>query len=65
MASDRISAFDHILDSEIPDKGRILTAMSVFFFDHLDAPNHLAGPPDDPHIPAEVLGGRWWCAGWR
>ena len=56
VASDRISAFDHILDSEIPDKGRILTAMSVFFFDHLDAPNHLAGPPDDPRIPAEVLG---------
>ena len=56
VASDRISAFDHILDSEIPDKGRILTAMSVFFFDHLDAPNHLAGPPDDPRIPDEVLG---------
>ena len=30
--------------------------MSVFFFDHLDAPNHLAGPPDDPRIPEEVLG---------
>lgn len=56
VASDRISAFDYILDSEIPDKGRILTAMSVFFFDYLEAPNHLAGPPDDPRIPAEVLG---------
>ncbi len=56
VASDRISAFDHILDSEIPDKGRILTAMSVFFFDYLDAPNHLAGPPDDPRIPDEVVG---------
>ncbi len=56
VASDRISAFDYILDSEIPDKGRILTAMSVFFFDYLDAPNHLAGPPDDPRIPDEVLG---------
>ena len=33
VATDRISAFDYILDSEIPDKGRILTAMSVFFFD--------------------------------
>jgi phosphoribosylaminoimidazole-succinocarboxamide synthase len=30
--------------------------MSVFFFDFLDAPNHLAGPPDDERIPAEVLG---------
>lgn len=56
VASDRISAFDYILDSEIPDKGRILTAMSVFFFDLVEAPNHLAGPPDDPRIPADVLG---------
>ncbi|HYJ54358.1 MAG TPA: phosphoribosylaminoimidazolesuccinocarboxamide synthase [Mycobacterium sp.] len=56
VASDRISAYDYILDSQIPDKGRVLTAMSVFFFDHLDAPNHLAGPPDDERIPAEVLG---------
>jgi phosphoribosylaminoimidazole-succinocarboxamide synthase len=56
VASDRISAFDYILDSEIPDKGRILTAMSVFFFDLIDAPNHLAGPPDDPRIPDAVLG---------
>ncbi|MDX1871017.1 phosphoribosylaminoimidazolesuccinocarboxamide synthase [Mycolicibacterium sp. 120266] len=56
VASDRISAFDYVLDTEIPDKGRILTAMSVFFFDHLGVPNHLAGPPDDERIPAEVLG---------
>ncbi len=56
VASDRISAFDYVLDTEIPDKGRILTAMSVFFFDHLGVPNHLAGPPDDERIPADVLG---------
>ncbi len=60
VATDRISAFDHILDTLIPDKGRILTAMSVFFFgfvsDRAGVPNHLAGPPDDPRIPAEVLG---------
>lgn len=56
VASDRISAYDYVLDSAIPDKGRVLTAMSVFFFDLLDAPNHLAGPPDDERIPAEVLG---------
>lgn len=56
VASDRISAFDYVLDSAIPDKGRVLTAMSVFFFDLLDVPNHLAGPPDDERIPAEVLG---------
>jgi phosphoribosylaminoimidazole-succinocarboxamide synthase len=56
VATDRISAFDYVLDSVIPDKGRILTAMSVFFFDLVEAPNHLAGPPDDPRIPEEVLG---------
>src|SRR6201999_3877878 len=56
VAPDRISAYDYILDSEIPDKGRILTAMSVFFFDYVEAPNHLAGPPDDERIPQEVLG---------
>ncbi len=60
VATDRISAFDFILDTPIPDKGRILTAMSVFFFgliaDAGGAPNHLAGPPDDPRIPAAVLG---------
>ncbi|WP_343602499.1 phosphoribosylaminoimidazolesuccinocarboxamide synthase [Mycobacterium sp.] len=56
VATDRISAFDYVLDSTIPDKGRVLTAMSVFFFGFVEAPNHLAGPPDDPRIPAEVLG---------
>jgi phosphoribosylaminoimidazole-succinocarboxamide synthase len=56
VATDRISAFDYVLDSVIPDKGRILTAMSVFFFGLVEAPNHLAGPPDDLRIPDEVLG---------
>lgn len=56
VASDRISAYDHILDTPIPDKGRVLTAMSTYFFDALDVPNHLAGPADDERIPAEVLG---------
>lgn len=56
VASDRISAYDYVLDSAIPDKGRVLTAMSAFFFGLVDAPNHLAGPPDDPRIPDEVLG---------
>lgn len=56
VASDRISAFDYILDTNIPDKGRILTAMSMFYFEKLDMPNHLAGPIDDPRIPEEVLG---------
>src|ERR1700741_1073910 len=56
VAPDRISAYDYILDSEIPDKGRILTAMSVFFFDYVEPPNHLAGPPDDERIPQGGLG---------
>ncbi|GFG94233.1 phosphoribosylaminoimidazolesuccinocarboxamide synthase [Mycobacterium marseillense] len=60
VATDRISAYDFVLDSTIPDKGRILTAMSVFFFGLISelaqVPNHLAGPPDDPRIPDEVLG---------
>ena len=56
VATDRISAYDHILSSPIPDKGRVLTAMSFFFFDALGVPNHLAGPADDERIPAEVLG---------
>jgi phosphoribosylaminoimidazole-succinocarboxamide synthase len=56
VASDRISAYDHVLSTAIPDKGRVLTAMSVFFFEEIGGDNHLAGPPDDERIPAEVLG---------
>jgi phosphoribosylaminoimidazole-succinocarboxamide synthase len=57
VASDRISAYDHVLRSEIPDKGRVLTAMSVFWFELLAdlVPNHLV-TADDPRIPAEVAG---------
>jgi phosphoribosylaminoimidazole-succinocarboxamide synthase len=41
VASDRISAFDHILPTRIPDKGRILTQISKFWFDRIDVPHHL------------------------
>jgi phosphoribosylaminoimidazole-succinocarboxamide synthase len=43
IATDRISAFDHVLGSGIPDKGRILTQLSLFWFDFLKhrIPNHL------------------------
>ena len=43
VASDRISAFDHILASEIPDKGKVLTQLSMFWFGFLRAvvPNHV------------------------
>lgn len=36
VASDRISAFDVIMPTPIPDKGRVLTAMTAFWLDHLD-----------------------------
>ena len=57
VASDRISAYDHVLSTPIPDKGRVLTAMSVFWFELLAdlVPNHLVSA-DDPRIPAEVRG---------
>lgn len=41
VASDRISAFDWVIPSLIPDKGRVLTQISKFWFDHLGMPNHL------------------------
>jgi len=42
VATDRISAFDVILGSGIPDKGRVLTQISLFWFNFLgDVPNHL------------------------
>ncbi len=41
VASDRISAFDWVLDPQIPDKGRVLTQTSNFWFDRLSVPNHL------------------------
>ncbi|NMF32222.1 phosphoribosylaminoimidazolesuccinocarboxamide synthase [Corynebacterium ammoniagenes] len=56
VVTDRISAYDFALEPAIPDKGRVLTATSMFFFDAIDFPNHLAGPIDDERIPEEVLG---------
>src|SRR6266496_4509341 len=43
VATDRISAFDYVLASGIPDKGRVLTQLSLFWFDFLKeiVPNHL------------------------
>ncbi len=57
VATDRISAYDHVLPSSIPDKGRILTAMSVFWFELLAdvVPNHVVAVEDE-RIPAEVRG---------
>ncbi len=41
VASDRISAFDWILPTAIPDKGRVLTGLTRFWLDRLGIPNHL------------------------
>ena len=42
VATDRISAFDCVMPNGIPDKGRVLTAMSLFWFDFLKwMPNHI------------------------
>jgi phosphoribosylaminoimidazole-succinocarboxamide synthase len=42
VASDRISAFDNILEPEIPGKGESLTSVTNFWFEKLSVPNHLA-----------------------
>src|SRR5436309_3290870 len=41
VATDRISAFDWVLPTGIPDKGRVLTGLSAFWFKFLDIPHHL------------------------
>ena len=65
VASDRISAFDVVMREPIPDKGRILTALSVFWFRHLAdlVPNHLISLkvedfPAALHPFKEMLAGR-------
>ena len=41
VASDRVSAFDHVLEPGIPGKGALLTRLSLWWFAQLDVPNHL------------------------
>ncbi len=41
VATDRISAFDWVLPTGIPDKGRILSQLTLFWLDYLKTPNHL------------------------
>jgi phosphoribosylaminoimidazole-succinocarboxamide synthase len=59
VATDRISAFDYVLDTPIPDKGKILTQLSAWWFDRLAdiVPNHLINAP----IPAEFAGRTLAC----
>lgn len=58
VASDRVSAFDHVLEPGIPGKGALLTRLSRWWFDRLAVPNHLAmaDPAGDglPAVPAEL-----------
>ncbi len=53
VASDRVSAFDHVLEPAIPGKGRHLTSLTNWWFDRLDVPNHVS---HEVEIPAEVAG---------
>lgn len=52
VASDRVSAFDHVLEPGIPGKGELLTTLSMWWFNQLGVPNHLR----EGDIPAEVQG---------
>ena len=54
VASDRISAFDWVLPTEIPGKGKLLTAISLFWFEMLSdiVPNHIISTD----VPANVAG---------
>lgn len=53
VASDRVSAFDHILDPAIPSKGKYLTQLTNWWFDRLDIANHVS---HEVSVPAEVAG---------
>ena len=57
VATDRLSAFDVILAEPIPEKGKILTAISNFWFDKLAGlvPNHFTGDRVEDVVPAEAL----------
>ena len=52
VASDRVSAFDHVLSPGIPGKGELLTRLSLWWFDRLGVPNHLRSG----EIPEAVRG---------
>ena len=62
VASDRISVFDVVLEDEIPDKGRVLTAVATFWFEQTASlfPNHLisSDPTDFPETAGPEVAGR-------
>lgn len=53
VASDRVSAFDHVLEPAIPNKGKHLTTLTNWWFERLSVPNHVS---HEVEIPAEVKG---------
>ena len=54
VASDRISVYDVVLPTPVPDKGRLLTALSMWWFEQFaDVPNHVISASD---VPAEFAG---------
>ncbi|GKQ36880.1 phosphoribosylaminoimidazolesuccinocarboxamide synthase [Streptomyces sp. A012304] len=63
VASDRISAFDWVLPTEIPDKGRILTQLSLWWFDQLAdlVPNHVLSTELPAGAPADWQGRTLVC----
>ena len=63
VTTDRISAYDVVLPDLVPDKGKVLTGLSVHWFELLDTANHLlsidvADMPDVPGWDRESLAGR-------
>ena len=60
VATDRLSAFDVVMEEPVPDKGRVLTGMTAFWLDHLShvAPSHLVtvDPAEFPADAAEIEG---------
>lgn len=61
VASDRISAYDHVLSSEIPDKGRILTQLSLWWFEQLGVEHHVLASTVADGVPAAVEGRAMIC----
>ncbi len=50
VASDRVSAFDHVLEPAIPNKGKHLTNLTNWWFDRLDVPNHVSHEVEIPEL---------------
>ncbi|WP_069756242.1 phosphoribosylaminoimidazolesuccinocarboxamide synthase [Streptomyces sp. EN16] len=67
VASDRISAYDWVLPTEIPDKGRVLTRLSLWWFDQLAdlVPNHVISTELPPGAPADWAGRTLICKSLR